>query len=372
MFELLTSGSAGRKGLLKTAHGDIPTPFFMPIATKAAVKTLSSADIERLGSPIILSNAYHLMLRPGIEVIKEHGGLHRFMDWKGAILTDSGGFQVLSLAKHRKVTEEGVEFRSPIDGSKHLLTPERSMEIQLQLGSDVIMCFDELIALPASDEEVRAAVDRTERWAKRCKDYVDLHVGSSVNPKAKLFGIVQGGTNPELRRRSVEGLLNIGFDGYAIGGIVAQETFDETIEVLDHLIPLLPEDKPRYFMGGAKPEQIVEYVKRGVDMFDCVLPTRNARHGHIYRFTQGDLSKPDFYEVINITNAQWRGGVEPLITQTRKHANTQTDSFEDELSRYSMGYLHHLFDTEEMLAYRLATILNLRFYLELFTRLRSA
>jgi queuine tRNA-ribosyltransferase len=362
-FKLASDSNAScRRGTLTTPHGDLQTPFFMPIATKAAVKTLSSADIERLGSPIILSNTYHLFLRPGMETMKVLGGLHRLMGWNGAILTDSGGYQVFSLSDRRKITEEGVQFASPIDGARHLLTPELSMDIQRTLGSDIVMCFDEVIALPAEREAVLSAVDRTERWARRCKDRFEATRESSINPGAQLFGIIQGGTDPEMRKRSAEGLLKIGFDGYAIGGLSVGEPFEDALKTLDALMPMLPEDKPRYFMGGAQPHQIVAYVKQGIDMFDCVLPTRNARHGHLYRWTHGDLSRPDFYETVNITNAKWRGSIEPLPT---------VGGFSDELSRYTMGYLHHLFDTDEMLAYRLATIINLEFYLDLFRALRE-
>lgn len=337
----------------------------MPIATKAAVKTLSSLDIERLGSPVVLSNTYHLLLRPGMEIMRQMGGLHRFMGWNGAILTDSGGYQVFSLSERRKVTEDGVTFASPLDGSKHLLTPETSMDIQRTLGSDIVMCFDEVIGLPASQEDILSAVERTERWARRCKDRFEATRAGAVNPGAQLFGIIQGGTDAEMRRRSAEGLLHIGFDGYAIGGLSVGEPFEDALRTLDALMPLLPADKPRYFMGGAQPHQITAYVERGVDMFDCVLPTRNARHGHLYRWVHDDLRKPDFYEAVNITNAKWKGSLEPLADQ-KGHSG-----FDDELSRLTMGYLHHLFDTQEMLAYRLATIVNVAFYLELFQRLRT-
>jgi queuine tRNA-ribosyltransferase len=369
MFTLEGTDNSVRKGVLKTPHGDIRTPFFIPIATKGAVKTLSSVDVERLGSPIVLSNTYHLFLRPGIEIIERLGGLHKFMGWNGAILTDSGGFQVFSLSDRRKVTEEGVVFRSPIDGSEHALTPESSIDIQMRLGSDIIMCFDEVIGLPASEQETASAAERTGRWAKRCREYFDSKIDSSINPNAQLFGILQGGTNHELRKRSAQEILKIGFDGYAIGGLSVGEPFEEALGVLDQVIPLLPKDKPRYFMGGAQPEQIVEYVKRGIDMFDCVLPTRNARHGHLYRWVHDDLSKPDFYEVINVTNAKWRGGKDPLLDSMMANDSRLPNAMTEELSKFSMGYLHHLFDTQEMLAYRLATIVNLRFYLRLFDNL---
>ncbi len=373
MFTLTsTSPNGSRHGALQTTHGNLATPFFMPIATRGAVKTLSSLDIEKLGSPIVLSNTYHLMLRPGMDVMEKVGGLHAFMGWRGAILTDSGGYQVFSLADRRKVTEEGVSFSSPIDGSKHLLTPEKSMEIQLTLGSDIVMCFDEVIALPADAKTTLAAVERTERWAKRCKEYFESHVGSSRNPNAKLFGIIQGGTDHELRKRSAEGLMAIGFDGYAIGGLSVGEPFEEALAVLDRLMPLLPADKPRYFMGGAQPHQIVEYVKRGIDMFDCVLPTRNARHGHLYRWTHGDLSRPDFYETVNIVNAKWNGSDAPLLDPNIPRTDLVTVyGFEEELSRFSLGYLHHLFDVKEVLGHRLATVNNVMFYLKLLEMLRG-
>lgn len=226
------------------------------------------------------------------------------------------------------------------------------------------MCFDEVIGLPAPQEEILSAVKRTERWARRCKDRFEATREGSVNPGAQLFGIIQGGTDAAMRQKSAEGLLKIGFDGYAIGGLSVGEPFEDALKTLDALMPLLPADKPRYFMGGAQPEQIVAYVQRGIDMFDCVLPTRNARHGHLYRFVHDDLSRPDFYEVVNITNAKWRGSTEPFAT-------IPASGFHEELSRFTMGYLHHLFDTQEMLGYRLATISNVAFYLELFRRLRE-
>lgn len=380
--------SGTRHGVLRTPHGEIETPFFMPIATKGAVKTLSSLDVERLGAPVVLANTFHLMLRPGVDVIREMGGLHRFMGWDGAILTDSGGYQVFSLADRKKITEEGVMFQSPIDGSKQGLTPESSMDIQRVLGSDIVMCFDDVIGLPAPREDVEEAMERSLRWAARCRKRFDetrnVPLVIPTDPAARkrrgsggtdaqLFGIIQGGTDAELRRRSAEGLLAIGFDGYAIGGLSVGESFEDALRTLDALVPLLPTDKPRYFMGGAQPHQIVEYVKRGIDMFDCVLPTRNARHGHLYRFVHDDLTRPDFYEVVNVTNAKWRGNKEPIVGAhgVRPVSHETGVGFDEELSRFTMGYLHHLFDTQEMLAYRLATIVNVAFYLELFEKLRD-
>ncbi len=379
-FHLTASaGPLSRRGVLSTAHGELSTPFFMPIATRAAVKTLSSADVERLGSPILLSNTFHLMLRPGMEVMERVGGLHAFMSWNGAILTDSGGFQVFSLADRKTITEEGVLFRSPIDGAKLAMTPELSMQIQRTLGSDIVMCFDDVIGLPAERAEVEEAMERSLRWARRCRDEFEKCKGQGERAEgAQLFGIIQGGTDIELRKRSVKGMLDIGFDGYAIGGLSVGEPFEDAIKVIDEILPMLPEDKPRYFMGGAQPDQIVEYVKRGIDMFDCVLPTRNARHGHLYRWGEGVGSRESGvgkYEVVNVTNAKWRGNGEPIRAKGREQRAEGEEEwadvgFSEELSRYSMGYLHHLFDTKEMLAYRLATIANLTFYLDLFSRLR--
>jgi len=359
-------GSKSRRGAIFTPHGNIETPFFMPIATRAAVKTLSSVDIEHLGSPILLSNTFHLMLRPGMDVMKEMGGLHAFMGWNGAILTDSGGFQVFSLANRKKITEENVVFQSPIDGSRQILNPELSMRIQRTLGSDIMMCFDDVIGLPAPHKNVEEAMERSLRWAKRCKVEFEQTREGSLNPNAQLFGIIQGGTSEDLRKRSAEGLLKIGFDGYAIGGLSVGEPFEDALHTLDVLMPLLPESKPRYFMGGAQPDQLIEYVRRGVDMFDCVLPTRNARHGHLYRFVHTDLTKRNFFEVINITNEQYKYSKTPLVE------HIEGDSISTELSRFTLGYLRHLFSINEVLAYRLATMANVRFYLDLMRQIRMA
>jgi queuine tRNA-ribosyltransferase len=348
--------SSARRGVLKTAHGEIQTPFFMPIATKAAVKTLSSADMEKLGAEILLSNTYHLYLKPGMDVMRAFGGLHKFMDWHGPILTDSGGYQVFSLAERRKITEEGVEFASHIDGSKHMLTPEKSMDIQQAMGSDIVMAFDECTPPDYDQETLNTSVDRTVRWAQRSKIHFEQNLGSSNNPGAMLFGINQGATNEALRIKHAEDLKQIGFDGYAIGGLSVGEPFEEACKIVAALHPVLPADKPRYFMGGAKPHEIVAYVQRGIDMMDCVLPSRNARHGLLYRFVHDDLTKPDFYETIHITNSKYAEDKTPLNS---------------ELSRYTYGYLHHLFDVQEMLGYRLATLVNIRFYLELMAKIRK-
>jgi len=356
--------SAARLGVLNTAHGEIPTPFFMPIATKGAVKTLSSADVEELGSPIILSNTYHLYLRPGTDVIKAFGGLHKFMSWDRAILTDSGGYQVFSLGARRKITEDGAVFASHIDGSRHELTPEKSIQIQQVIGSDIAMVLDECTPAGSSIEYLADSVSRTTRWAERCKAEFEKGRGASNNPGALLFGINQGGTDEGLRRKHAAELKNIGFDGYAIGGLSVGEPFDDSCRIVAALNDELPQDAPRYFMGGAQPHEIVEYVKRGVDMFDCVLPTRNARHGLLYRFVHQDVSKPDFYESIHVTNEQYKYSKKPLVE------SREDDPIAQELSRCSLGYVRHLFSVQEMLGQRLITLANVRFYLELMQHIR--
>lgn len=368
MFSLASDSgkSHARRGALVTPHGELQTPFFMPIATKGAVKTLSSFDIERLGSPILLSNTYHLWLRPGMEVMKAMGGLHTFMKWPGALLTDSGGFQVFSLSGIRKLSEEGVLFQSHIDGAKMMLTPELCMEIQRTIGSDICMVLDVCTELPATEQDLRKAHELTVRWAQRSKDaFIALREGS-INPGAKLFGIVQGGTDKKIRAESAHALVNIGFDGYAIGGLSVGEPFEEACEILDVLHEILPTDTPRYFMGGAQPHEIVAYVQRGIDMMDCVLPTRNARHGQLYRFLHDDLTKRDFYEMTHATNEKWKMSQEPLIVPDKDFPS----EIDTELSRYTMGYLRHLFSVDEMLALRLATMVNVRFYLQLLARIR--
>jgi queuine tRNA-ribosyltransferase len=375
-LKMASSISAARRGILHTAHGDIQTPFFMPIATKAAVKTLSSADMERLGAEILLSNTYHLYLRPGMDVMRAFGGLHKFMDWHGPILTDSGGYQVFSLSARRKITEEGAEFASHIDGSKHMLTPEKSMEIQQILGSDIVMVLDECTPPDYDLETLNKSIERTVRWAQRSKNHFEQYRDTSNNPGAMLFGINQGATNVDLRVKHAQDLSGIGFDGYAIGGLSVGEPFEKSCQVLDALHPVLPADKPRYFMGGAKPHEIVAYVQRGVDMMDCVLPSRNARHGLLYRFVHDDLTKPDFYETIHITNAKYANDKTPLIVPRTSYLVPSADdevrgTGDEELGRYSYGYLHHLFDVQEMLGYRLATLVNIRFYLELMARIRQ-
>ena len=370
--------SKRKSKIIRTSHGDLATPFFMPIATRGAVKTISSADVERLGSPILLSNTYHLYLRPGVDVLKSFGGLHRFMSWNGAILTDSGGYQVFSLAKTRKITEEGVEFQSHIDGSRHLLTPELSMEIQQTIGSDIVMVLDECTPPGSTDDYLRDSIARTTRWAERSKVAFEKGRATSNNPGSQLFGIVQGGVDEKRRTQSAQDLMKIGFDGYAIGGLSVGEAFEDSCRIVELLDSILPKDKPRYFMGGAQPHEIVAYVERGIDMFDCVLPTRNARHGLLYRFVHDDFSRPDFYETIHVTNEKYKMSQEPLVVIPAKAGiqNQGMDSrlrgndIEKELSRYSLGYIRHLFSVEEVLAQRLVTLANVRFYLELMGRIR--
>jgi queuine tRNA-ribosyltransferase len=360
--------SNARRGELVTAHGVIETPFFMPIATKAAVKTLSTADMEKLGAQILLSNTYHLYLRPGMEVIESYKGLHKFMSWEKPILTDSGGYQVFSLSKMRKITEEGAEFASHIDGSKHMLTPELSMKVQQTLGSDIVMAFDECTPPDYTKDQLDESIARTTRWAKRCKESFEYNLDTSNNPKAKLFGINQGGTNQARRISHAKEQVKNDFDGYAIGGLSVGEPFDEACKIVEALDSVLPNDKPRYFMGGAKPHEIVAYVKRGVDMMDCVIPTRNARHGLMYRFLHDDLNKQDFYETVHVTNEKFSKDQMPLL-QSRGVIETK---FDEELERYTLGYVRHLFSVDEMLAYRLVTLINIRFYLELMERIRTS
>jgi queuine tRNA-ribosyltransferase len=287
------------------------------------------------------------------------------MDWKGAILTDSGGFQVFSLSGLRKLSEEGVEFRSHIDGAKLMLTPELCMKIQRTIGSDICMVLDVCTELPAKPGEIERALELTTRWAKRSKEEFERTRYESINPGALLFGIVQGGTDIELRKRCARELVNIGFDGYAIGGLSVGEPFEEACRVLEALDAILPKDKPRYFMGGAQPNEIVAYVERGIDMFDCVLPTRNARHGTLYRFKHDDFSKPDYFEMVHVTNETYQYSKEPIS----QHSGGGEGK--SELSRYSLSYLRHLFRVNEILGMRLATIANLQFYLRLMEKIRE-
>ncbi len=360
---------------IETRKGVITAPVFMPIATRGAVKSLTPEELKSLGAKLILGNAYHLWLKPGMEIIKKAGGLHKFMNWPGPILTDSGGFQVFSLGAKSgnggvKITDDWVEFRDPRNGKKYRLTPEKSIEIQLTLGSDIIMVLDECPPYPATKEQVAKAVARTTVWALRCKKYFDKKIKSAaaLSRRPLLFGIIQGGIYKDLRERSAREILAIGFDGYAIGGVAVGEPRKYLHQTLRQVLPLLPKDKPRYLMGLGKPEEIVAAVKAGIDMFDCVIPTREARHGRLYVYSSAkknfDSSKPaktDFYKTLQITNAKFSRDFKPLD----KKCGCYT------CQNYSRAYLNHLFQTKEPLALRLASIHNLNFYLQLMDYLRK-
>lgn len=326
-------------------RGNIETPAFMPVGTYGTVKAMTPEELEDLGAQIILGNTFHLMLRPGTDIIQAHGDLHDFMHWQKPILTDSGGFQVFSLAKLRKITEEGVSFNSPVDGARVLLTPEKSMQVQRALGSDIVMIFDECTPYPATEQQARDSMELSLRWAERSKQ------AHGDNPSA-LFGIVQGGMYEDLRRVSAEGLVNIGFDGYAIGGLSVGEPMDERNRVLEATTPLLPDDKPRYLMGVGTPEDIVESVRRGVDMFDCVIPTRNARTGFLYTSTG----------ILKIRNSQYQNDTRPV--------DETCDCYT--CRNYSRAYLRHLDKCREILGARLNTIHNLSYYQRLMREIRAA
>lgn len=344
-FSLSAADGRARRGVLDFPRGQVQTPAFMPVGTYGTVKAMLPRDIDEIGAEIILGNTFHLMLRPGTEVVRQHGDLHDFIGWEKPILTDSGGFQVWSLGKMRKITEQGVSFRSPVDGSPVFLGPEEAIAVQRELGSDIVMIFDECTPYPATEQEAEASMELSLRWARRSKA---AHQG---NPAA-LFGIIQGGMYPGLRKRSLEGLLDTGFDGYAIGGLSVGEPRDEMLAVLDDLLPLMPEDKPRYLMGVGTPGDIVEAVRRGVDMFDCVMPTRNARNAYLFT-RQGKLK---------LRNARFRHDTGPV--------DQSCDCYT--CQHFSRAYLHHLDKCKEILGAQLNTIHNLRFYQNLMSGLRQA
>jgi queuine tRNA-ribosyltransferase len=344
-FQIKQMAGAARRGQLTLTHGTVQTPAFMPVGTYGTVKAMKPEEIRATGAEIVLGNTFHLMLRPGIEIIQAHGDLHRFMQWPGPILTDSGGFQVFSLGKLRKLTEEGVWFRSPVNGDEVFLNPENSMQVQRALGADIVMVFDECTPYPATEQQVAESMALSLRWAKRSKD------AHNDNPSA-LFGIVQGGVYPDLRRESLAGLLDISFDGYAIGGLSVGEPKDEMLNVLDNLISYMPRDKPRYLMGVGTPVDIVEAVLRGVDMFDCVLPTRNARNGHLFTH----------FGVVRIRNSRYRNDVSPLDAACSCYT----------CQNYSRAYLHHLDRCQEILGAQLNTLHNLHYYQQLMLGLRTA
>ncbi|MDA9825944.1 tRNA guanosine(34) transglycosylase Tgt [Porticoccaceae bacterium] len=344
-FDVSTTDGKARRGELIFPRGRVQTPAFMPVGTYGTVKGMLPRDIKEIGAEIILGNTFHLMLRPGTEVIKEHGDLHDFTQWQGPILTDSGGFQVFSLGDMRKITEEGVRFKSPIDGSPVFIDPETSIQVQRDLGSDVVMIFDECTPYPATEEQADKSMQLSLRWAERSKN------AHADNPSA-LFGIVQGGMYENLRDKSLAGLEDIGFDGYAIGGLSVGEPKEDMVRILDHLADKMPADKPRYLMGVGKPADLVEGVRRGIDMFDCVMPTRNARNGHLFTSTG----------VIKIRNAVHRHDTGPL--------DPECDCYT--CNNFSRGYLHHLEKCGEMLGAQLNTIHNLRYYQTLMVGLREA
>jgi queuine tRNA-ribosyltransferase len=345
-FNLKKTNQQARRGELQTAHGAIQTPAFMPVGTVATVKAMRPEDVAATGAEIILGNTYHLMLRPGEDRIERLGGLHKFMNWHGPILTDSGGFQVMSLSAIRKITDDGVEFSSHIDGTKYFLTPEYSMQIQHKLGSDITMIFDECVAYPAEYEVAKKAMERSIKWADRSKNAFVKRDGYG------LFGIVQGSVYEDLRKISAEELIKIGFDGYAIGGLAVGEGQEIMFKVLDYATPFLPENKPRYLMGVGKPSDIVGAVARGVDMFDCVIPTRSGRNGQA--FVRGGT--------INIRNAQYGEDLKPLDEECKCRA----------CKNHSRAYIHHLVKSNEILGSMLMTEHNLQYYQDLMRDIRAA
>ncbi len=344
-FSLISTDKQARAGLLSVSHGVIATPVFMPVGTYGTVKAMTAEELVSIGAQIVLGNTFHLMLRPGEKVIRKHGGLHDFMSWRKPILTDSGGYQVFSLGDLRKISEEGVTFRSPINGDKIFLSPERSIEVQKWLNSDIAMVFDECTPYPANEEMARISMEMSLRWAKRSKQ---AHEGSSN----ALFGIVQGGMHENLRSESAEKLRRLDFDGYAIGGLSVGEPKGDMLRIMTHTAALLPADKPRYLMGVGTPEDLLNAIGQGVDMFDCVLPTRNARNGHLYT-SQG---------IVRIRNAEHRNSLEPLD----ESCTCST------CQNYSRAYLHHLQRSNEILGARLNTLHNLYFYQSLMTAAREA
>jgi len=347
-FELIKESSEckARLGIIHTNHGDIETPIFMPVGTKATVKAMTPEELKDMEAQIILGNTYHLFLRPGHELIAEAGGLHKFMNWDRPILTDSGGFQVFSLGKLRRITEEGVEFRSHIDGSKQFISPEKAMEIQNCLGSDIMMAFDECVPYPATYEYTKNSMERTTRWAARCKEF---HKNTD---NQALFGIIQGGMFEDLRKESIKQLTELDFPGYAIGGLSVGEPRDLMCEVMDYSVELLPKDKPRYLMGVGSPDYLFEAVERGIDMADCVLPTRIARHG-AFITSKGQIT---------IKNAKYKHDFSPIDN----NCNCYT------CRNYSKAYIRHLFNENEILGARLASIHNLFFLINLMKSIRMS
>ena len=349
-FEIISEStqSRARAGLIETAHGTIETPIFMPVGTLGSVKSVSPEELSAAGAQIILGNTYHLYLRPGCDVIDQFKGLHKFMNWDKPILTDSGGFQIFSLAKLAKLSDEGVTFQSHIDGSKHLLSPEKVIEIQHSLGSDIVMCLDQCIQYPATREETRQALDITTKWADRCHQAWQ----QSENGYRALFGIVQGGMFKDLRTESAKALLPMDFNGYAVGGLSVGEPIDIMLEIADHILPQLPQHKPKYIMGVGTPQNLIELVSLGADMFDCVLPTRNARNGQLFTRTG----------TINISNSKHKHDTQPV----EPDCNCYT------CQNFSRAYLRHLYMARELLAYRLNTIHNIHYFISFIKQVRAA
>jgi len=351
-FRVTHTDGAARRGVMATAHGTVETPAFMPVGTQGAVKGVTHRDLESLGAEILLSNTYHLYLRPGDELIARRGGLHAFIGWAKPILTDSGGYQVFSLSDRRTIDEEGVRFRSHLDGSLHALTPEKAVDIQTNLGSDVAMILDECLAHPATLEAARASMERTLRWARRGRDRFLQQAPAGVNPGQAQFGIVQGGVFPDLRRESAAQTVAIGFEAYAIGGLSVGEPIDVMYDTVGLTTPELPADRPRYLMGTGTPQDLVESVARGIDLFDCVLPTRNARNGQLFT-SQGKM---------NIKNARYADDERPVDASCGCYT----------CRAYSRAYLRHLFVAGEINASTLNTLHNLHFYLDTLRRIRES
>jgi len=344
-FKLINSSEKARSGTITLNGHTIETPCFMPVGTAATVKTMTASEVSDFGYKIILANTFHLMLRPGYEIIQKHGGIHDFMQWDGAIITDSGGYQVFSLAKLRKITKEGVHFRSPINGEKVFLDPKKSIWLQEEFNADIIMQFDECTPYPADKKTAESSLDLSLVWGKESKNSISKE-------KSNIFGIIQGGVHDELRDKSLEGLVDIGFDGYAIGGLSVGETADERNSVLDNIAHKMPNDKARYLMGVGTPEDIVEAVRRGVDMFDCVIPTRNARTGYLYTR----------HGIVRIRNARYKDDMRPIDEDCTCHT----------CQNYTRSYLKHLDNCNEILGLRLNTIHNLHYYFKLMEDIRSS
>ncbi|WKS97804.1 tRNA guanosine(34) transglycosylase Tgt [Gallibacterium anatis] len=350
-YQLKNTDGGARRGELTFERPQgtftVQTPAFMPVGTYGTVKGMTPEEVRETGAEILLGNTFHLWLRPGQEIMRKHGDLHDFMQWHRPILTDSGGFQVFSLGKLRKITEEGVKFQNPINGERIFLSPEKSMEIQYDLGSDIVMIFDECTPYPSTFEYAKNSMELSLRWAKRCRVHFD-----KLGNKNALFGIIQGGIHENLRQISLDGLLEIGFDGYAVGGLAVGEPKEDMHRILEYICPKIPQDKPRYLMGVGKPEDLVEGVRRGIDMFDCVMPTRNARNGHLF-VTDG---------VVKIRNAKYRDDTSTL--------DPECDCYT--CRHYTKSYLHHLDKCGEILGARLNTIHNLRYYQRLMAQIRQA